>query len=220
MLEQCGLERTDLLPLPFLLLVNAVKEAQSVLATNISVSPSSGWYFALSPFESILIGLIVLKLLVLRYTKIIPINLNKVFDGMLPKPQNRRKREIERERLAETMYTVIRRLDMQDCLLRSLCELQAKSNHGFKVPRETKMVLSSLSQSGWARNKTSIENEAVPKDTVEDRPVLSVFEEAVLTGWDAKLENGTECQERYFICPLNTDDLMAHFHTVDAVNVL
>ncbi|CAG7728663.1 unnamed protein product, partial [Allacma fusca] len=130
-------------------------------------------------------------------------------------------RDIERERLAETMFTVIRRLDMQDCLLRSLCELQAKSNHGFKVPRETKMVLASLTQSGFARNRTiSAESKSRPKDTVEDRPVLSVFEEAVLTGWDANSENGTECQERYFICPLNTDDLVAHIHTVDAVKIL
>ncbi|CAG7728096.1 unnamed protein product, partial [Allacma fusca] len=105
MLEECSLERTDLLPIPFLILVNAVKNAQSILATNISVSPTSGWYFALSPFESILLGLIVLKLLILRYTKILPINLSKVFEGELPRPKNRRKRDIERERLAETMFT-------------------------------------------------------------------------------------------------------------------
>lgn len=55
---------------------------------------------------------------------------------------------------------------------------------------------------------------------IEDRPILSVFEEAVKIGWDAKSGNVTECMERYFICPLTTPDIFAHFDTVKVVNVL
>ena len=55
---------------------------------------------------------------------------------------------------------------------------------------------------------------------MEERPVLSVFEEAVQVGWDAKSINSTECQERYFICPLNKKDILTHFDTIKVINVL
>ncbi len=75
-----------------------------------------------------------------------------------------------------------------------------------------------IHRSGWRR-----EHEKKPvlnKDVIEDRPILSVFEEAVKIGWDAKSGNVTECMERYFICPLTTDDIFAHFDTVKVINVL
>ncbi len=33
----------------------------NAMISNISVAPSSSWYFSLSPFESIMLGMIVLK---------------------------------------------------------------------------------------------------------------------------------------------------------------
>ena len=43
-----------------LLSASVLKTATGVV-TNVSVAPSSSWYFSLSPFESIMLGLIVLK---------------------------------------------------------------------------------------------------------------------------------------------------------------
>lgn len=107
---------------------------------------------------------------------------------------------------------------MQDCLLRTLCELQIHSLQGHKLPRETKLTLSALSKSGWKRKQAEKPN--LNPDVIEDRPVLSVFEEAVHVGWDAKSLNATECQQRYFICPLTKQDIFNHFDTIKVINVL
>lgn len=50
--------------------------------------------------------------------------------------------------------------------------------------------------------------------------MMSFFTEAVKIGWEAKSANLTECMERYFICPLKTNDIFAHFDAVKVINVL
>lgn len=75
-----------------------------------------------------------------------------------------------------------------------------------------------LNRSGWKRKQEKKPD--LGPDFIEDRPILSVFEEAVQTGWDAKGNNSTECMERYFICPLTTEDIFSHFDTIKNVDVL
>jgi hypothetical protein len=72
-------------------------------------------------------------------------------------------------------------------------------------------------RSGWKRKSIP---EPTNPDLINERSVLSVFEEAVETGWGAKSQNGTECQERYFICPLSKADVITHFETIKVVNIL
>ena len=95
----------------------------------------------------------------------------------------------------------------------------------FEILHEVKsacviLVILCLCRSAWTRNKTESLEFMESKDTIEERPIMTVFEEAVMTGWDARTANGTECQERYFLCPLNTPDLLLHVDTVQQVNVL
>lgn len=78
--------------------------------------------------------------------------------------------------------------------------------------------LLNIFRSGWKRKQEKKPD--LGPDLIEDRPILSVFEEAVETAWNAKGANSTECMERYFICPLTTTDIFAHFDVVKDVNVL
>ncbi|CAL8109983.1 unnamed protein product [Orchesella dallaii] len=140
-----------------LLLSSGSMTPTKAMFSNISVAPSSSWYFSLTPFESILLGMIVLKLMLLRYLTILPIDINNLANkDYFNFGKKRRKRDVngldeakfakEKERLAEIMFTVIRRLDMQDCFLRMLCELQVHSIRGKTLPREVKLTLSALSK--------------------------------------------------------------------------
>jgi len=198
-----------------------------MMAKEKDAESTSNWYFSLTPFESIMLGYAVLKLMVLRYMDFTPIltalnngtstaNTGNIMAGKRRKRSSDPKVIKEKERLAETMFTVLRRLDMQDCLLRTLCELQVHSLHGHPLTRETKLTLSALKKSGAKRRERRSPN----PDVLEERPVLSVFEEAVEVGWDAKGPGGIECQERYFICPLTQTDILKHFDTIKVLNVL
>lgn len=97
---------------------------------NISVAPSTSWYFALTPFESIMLGIIVLKvingtlkscnttlgkfvtlqnlclmnqLFLLRYLTILPINFNDLSnkDYFKLTNQKRRRRELDNPKIVK-----------------------------------------------------------------------------------------------------------------------
>jgi len=151
---------------------------------------------------------------VMRYVLILPLNVTKLIDdGTLLSTSVKKKRSTRTcnkdiNRLSETMFTVLRRLDQHDCLLYALCELQKLSLSGNQLPKETKVTLSALNRSGRERKRTEVSNNV----TLTEQPIISVFEEAVLEAgeyFDNGVENNSSstCQLRYQHCPLTKEDI-------------
>jgi len=75
-----------------------------------------------------------------------------------------------------------------------------------------------LCRSGWKRARKEEQKEP-NEDFIDERPVLATFEEAVQLGWESK-HNSTDCEQKYSICPLSTDDVFAHFDTIKLIQVV
>ncbi|CAG7829739.1 unnamed protein product, partial [Allacma fusca] len=88
----------------------------------------------------------MLQVCVLRYLEILPINVNNWFGG---DPTGRRKRSLKSlnpkdETLTNSIFALLRKLDDQECLLKTLCELQSHSLRGHKFTKETRNLLTAL----------------------------------------------------------------------------
>ncbi|ODM98445.1 hypothetical protein Ocin01_08231 [Orchesella cincta] len=218
--------------IPFLALsLLPVENVEGGIFSRITMtSMTSAWYLPLSHFEALFVGLAILEIMVMRYFLILPLDVTKLIeDGTLLQTSVSRKKRmamdhkeiLERQRLAETMFTIIRRIDKDDCVLRTLCELEFSTNNGMRYGHKLTDLLSNLKRLGLKR--IQLEGMSVPNNvTVPERKVLSVFEEAVLLGDNendigdtCKHDYGDSCASQYSLCKEDTSTLLGHVQQLD-----
>ncbi|CAL8112773.1 unnamed protein product [Orchesella dallaii] len=211
-----------------------VENAEGGIFSRITMtSMTSAWYLPITHFEALFVGLALLEIFVMRYFLILPLDITKLIeDGTLLQTSVSRKKRMTREsyykdvleqqRLAETMFTIIRRIDKDDCVLRTLCELETSTNGGVRYGQKVTNLLSNLKRLGLKILKR--ESMTIPNNvTIPERKVLSVFVEAVLIGANdnnientcAKDANTESCSTQFSLCKEETDALLAYVQQLD-----
>ncbi|CAL8121820.1 unnamed protein product [Orchesella dallaii] len=185
---------------------------------------TTGWYYKPSPVESVVLGLIVVKVLVLRLASItgilpIPYHLNDIFlrslgKRSIPEPlivknltlphqwnlasskSSSVTTELSENELA-AIYRVflgLRRIDTNDCFLKMLCFISRRYMSGFGSLEDKQMIET-------IRYISAMEK-ASKKDPYEKSPIMDVYEKALRIGISGN-NSSLSCTTEYLMCSLS-----------------
>ncbi|OXA60586.1 uncharacterized protein LOC110845122 [Folsomia candida] len=170
-------------------------------------SMTSAWYLTIGKFEAIIVGLLILEIFVLRYLLILPLDYTKwIEQGILLQTavskRKRKKRFLnsvsendfdENVKLIDSMLTVVRRLDENDCLLKALCELESlQRSNCYSLPPQVVGTLAML--------KKLDEN---PQE--KSSQIMPLYQEAVRNG--ANATGFSSCDIFYSKCGLTSEEI-------------